>query len=263
MPSAPTYQLVPRVYPDREALGAAAARDIGDALARRLASQPGARVIFASAPSQEATLRHLAKHPGIDWARVTAFHMDEYLGLAPDAPQRFGTWLRRTLFDHVPVAAVHLIEPGHLSEPGHPIGPGADPQAAADQYAALLAAAPIDLVCLGIGVNGHIAFNDPPADFNDPALVKVVTLDEASRVQQVDDGCFAALHEVPTQAVTLTIPALLSGAELFCMVPGAQKKRAVTAALHGPVTGLVPASALRTHPRCAVYLDKESASDAS
>jgi glucosamine-6-phosphate deaminase len=263
------------VYPDREALGAAAARDIGDALTRRLASQPGARVIFASAPSQEATLRHLAKHPGIDWTRVTAFHMDEYLGLAPDAPQRFGTWLRRTLFDHVPVGTVHLIEPehltepghlskpGHLTEPGHPIDPGAGPRAAADQYAALLAAAPIDLVCLGIGVNGHIAFNDPPADFDDPALVKVVTLDQASRVQQVDDGCFAALDEVPTQAVTLTIPALLSGAELFCMVPGEQKKRAVTDALHGPVTGLVPASALRTHPRCRVYLDKESAPDAS
>jgi glucosamine-6-phosphate deaminase len=251
MPNASTYQLLPRVYPDREALGAAAARDIGDALARRLASQPGARVIFASAPSQEATLRHLAKHPGIDWARVTAFHMDEYLGLAPDAPQRFGAWLRRALLDRVPVGTAHLIDPG------------ADPQTAVDEYAALLAAAPIDLVCLGIGVNGHIAFNDPPADFDDPALVKVVTLDQASRVQQVDDGCFAALDEVPTQAVTLTIPALLSGAELFCMVPGAQKKRAVTDALHGPVTRLVPASALRTHPRCSVYLDKESAPDVS
>jgi glucosamine-6-phosphate deaminase len=247
----PTYQLPIHVYQDREALGIAAARDIGDALVRRLASQPGARVIFASAPSQESTLRHLAKHPGIDWARVTALHMDEYLGLAPDAPQRFGTWLRRALFDHVPVGTVHLIDPG------------GDPQATADRYAALVAAAPIDLVCLGIGVNGHIAFNDPPADFDDPALVKVVTLDRASRVQQVDDGCFAALDEVPTQAVTLTIPALLSGAELFCIVPGAHKKRAVTDALHGPVTGLVPASALRTHPRCSVYLDKESAPDAS
>lgn len=247
----PTYQLPVRVYQDREALGVAAARDVGDALARRLASQPRARVIFASAPSQETTLRHLARHPGIDWARVTAFHMDEYLGLAPDAPQRFGTWLRRVLFDHVPVGTVHLIDPGE------------DPQAAADRYAALLAAAPVDLVCLGIGVNGHIAFNDPPADFDDPALVKVVTLDQASRAQQVDDGCFATLAEVPRRAVTLTISALLSGAELFCLVPGAAKKRAVTEALHGPVTGLVPASALRTHPRCSVYLDEESAPDAS
>lgn len=244
-------QVPVRVYPDREALGLAAARDIGDALVRRLASQPGVRVIFASAPSQEATLRHLARYPGIDWARVTAFHMDEYVGMPPGAPQRFATWLRQVLLDHVSAGAFH------------PIDPGGDPQAAAGQYAALLAAAPVDLACLGIGVNGHIAFNDPPADLDDPALVKVVTLDQASRVQQVDDGCFAALEEVPAKAVTLTIPALLSAAELFCMAPGAQKKRAVTDALHGPVTGLVPASALRTHPRCTLYLDAESAPGAS
>ena len=136
------------------------------------------------------------------------------------------------------------------------------PAEAAERYSALLAAAPIDIVCLGIGVNGHIAFNAPPADFDDPALVKVVTLDEASRVQQVDDGCFAALDEVPTQAVTLTIPTLLSGAELFCMVPGAQKKRAVTNALYGAIDGSVPASALRTHPQCTIYVDKDSAPDA-
>lgn len=263
MPNAPIYQLQPGVYPDREVLGAAAARDIGDALTRRLTTQPGLRVIFASAPSQEATLLRLAKHPGIDWARVTAFHMDEYLGLAPDAPQRFGTWLRRTLLDHVPVGTVRLIGGGHLIEPGHETDPDTAPRAVADSYAALLAAAPIDLVCLGIGDNGHLAFNDPPADLHDPALVKVVTLDQTSRVQQVDDGCFAALDEVPTQAVTLTIPALLAGAELFCMAPGARKKRAVTDALYGPVTGLVPASALRTHPRCRLYLDKESAPDVS
>ena len=252
MPSAPTHQLLPRVYPDREALGAAAARDIGDALARRLASQPGARVIFASAPSQEATLRHLAKHPGIDWARVTAFHMDEYLGLAPDAPQRFGAWLRHTLFDHVPLGTVHLIEPG-----GDPDGRGRR------AYAALLAAAPIDLVCLGIGVNGHIAFNDPPADFNDPAPVKLVDPRRGMpgaaggrrllrRPRRGADPSGDADH--PRAAFRRR--AVLHGARRA-------EARAVTAALHGPVTGLVPASALRTHPRCAVYLDKESAPDAS
>jgi glucosamine-6-phosphate deaminase len=250
MPSIDRYQLVPRVLPDREALGAAAAADIGDALTRRLDSQPGVRIIFASAPSQEATLRHLAERPGIDWSRVTAFHMDEYLGLAPDAPQRFGNWLRAALLDRVPVGTAHLIDPGE------------DPQAVADRYSALLAVAPIDIVCLGIGVNGHLAFNDPPADFADTALVKVVTLDEVSRSQQVDDGCFTTIDEVPAQAVTLTIPALLSAAELFCMVPGAQKKRAVTGALYGPVDGSVPASALRTHPQCTIYVDKESVPDA-
>lgn len=244
------HQIELRSFPDRETLGAAAARDIGDALVRRLAEQAAVRMIFASAPSQEATLRQLAARPDIDWSRVTAFHMDEYLGLAPEAPQRFGTWLRTVLLDRVPVGTVHLIDPG------------ADPQATVDEYSALLAAAPIDILCLGIGVNGHLAFNDPPADLADPALVKVVTLDEVSRVQQVDDGCFATLHDVPRRAITLTVPALLSAAEAFCMVPGAQKKHAVTRALHGPIDGSLPASALRTHPRCTLYVDKESAPDA-
>jgi glucosamine-6-phosphate deaminase len=176
--------------------------------------------------------------------------MDEYLGLAPHAPQRFGNWLRGALLDRVPVGTAHLIDPGD------------DPQVTADRYSALLTAAQVDIVCLGIGVNGHLAFNDPPADCADPALVKVVTLDQVSRLQQVGDGCFATLAEVPAQAVTLTIPALLAAAEVFCMVPGAHKKRAVIDALYGPIDGSVPASAVRTHRQCTVYVDKESAPDA-
>jgi glucosamine-6-phosphate deaminase len=235
---------------DPASLGEAAADDIAAALVRRLDTRPGVRMIFASAPSQEATLRALADRPGIDWARVTAFHMDEYLGLDPAAPQRFGTWLRATLFDRVPIGAVHLIEPG------------GDPETTAREYAALLAAAPIDITCLGIGVNGHLAFNDPPADLDDPASVRIVDLDEVSRRQQVDDGCFACLDDVPRRAITLTVPALLAADEVFCMVPGARKRPAVTAALYGPVGGLLPASALRTHPRCTIYVDRESAPDA-
>jgi glucosamine-6-phosphate deaminase len=238
-----------RRLPDPTSLGEAAASDIAAALVRRLESRPEVRMIFASAPSQEATLRSLARRPGIDWRRVTAFHMDEYLGLDPEAPQRFGTWLREVLFDRVPMGRVHLIEPG------------GDPLVTAEVYAGLLAAAPIDLVCMGIGVNGHLAFNDPPADLADPSLVKLVELDEVSRRQQVDDGCFADLDEVPHRAITLTVPALLSAEEVFCMVPGARKRAAVTAALHGPVDGRMPASALRTHPHCTIYLDEESAPD--
>jgi glucosamine-6-phosphate deaminase len=238
-----------RRLPDPGSLGEAAASDIAAALVRRLESRPEVRMIFASAPSQEATLRSLAGRPGIDWSRVTAFHMDEYLGLDPAAPQRFGTWLREVLFDRVPIGRAHLMEPG------------GDPLVTAETYAGLLAAAPIDLACMGIGVNGHLAFNDPPADLDDPALVKIVELDEVSRRQQVDDGCFADLDEVPHRAITLTVPALLSAEEVFCMVPGARKRAAVTAALHGPVDGRVPASALRTHPRCTIYLDEESAPD--
>jgi glucosamine-6-phosphate deaminase len=244
-----TYEPALRSFPDRESLGEAAARDIGDALVRRLAGQAAVRMIFASAPSQEATLRHLAAREDVDWGRVTAFHMDEYVGLAPEAPQRFGNWLREVLLDRVPIGAAHLIDPG------------TDPAATIREYTALLEAAPIDVLCFGIGVNGHIAFNDPPADLHDPALVKLVTLDEASRVQQVDDGCFANLDQVPTRALTLTIPALLSAAEAFCMVPGARKRRAVTEALYGPIGGALPASALRTHPNCVVYVDKESEPD--
>jgi glucosamine-6-phosphate deaminase len=239
-----------RRFPDPESLGTAAASDVAATLTRLLATRPEVRMIFASAPSQEATLRSLAERPGIDWPRVTAFHMDEYLDLDPSAPQRFGTWLRETLWDRVPIGAAHLIDPG------------GDPAGTAEAYAALLAAAPIDVVCLGIGVNGHLAFNDPPADLDDPALVRIVELDEVSRRQQVDDECFASLDEVPHRAITLTVPALLSAGEIFCMVPGARKRAAVTAALRGPVDGRVPASALRTHPRCTIYLDAGSAPDA-
>lgn len=238
-----------RRLPDPESLGEAAASDIATALIRRLETRPEVRMIFASAPSQETTLRSLAERPGIDWTRVTAFHMDEYLGLAPSAPQRFGTWLRSVLFDRVPIGATHLIEPGR------------DPRQTAGAYAGLLAAAPIDLVCMGIGVNGHLAFNDPPADLGDRSLVRIVELDEVSRRQQVDDGCFATLAEVPHGAITLTVPALLSAAEIYCMVPGARKRAAVTAALYGPIEGRLPASALRTHPHCTIYLDAESAPD--
>jgi glucosamine-6-phosphate deaminase len=249
MPQVATYDPVLRRFPHEEKLGETAAQDIAAALTRRLASQPTVRMLFACAPSQEPTLRALAGQPGIDWRRVTAFHIDEYLGLRQDVPQRFGNWLRGVLLDRVPIGTAHLIDPGE--HPGE----------CAARYAALLSAAPIDIGCLGIGVNGHLAFNDPPADLNDPVLVKVVELDEVSRRQQVDDGCFGSLGDVPTRAVTLTIPALLSAAEIFCMVPGAAKRNAVAAALTGPVHGDLPASALRTHPACTIYVDEESAPD--
>lgn len=249
MPDATACEPVVRRLPDADTLGRVAAGDIADALVRTLEERSEARVIFASAPSQEATLRALATRPGIDWKRVTAFHMDEYLGLDADDPRRFGNWLRAVLLDRVPIGDAQLIDPGD------------DPRAATERYARLLSAAPLDIVCCGIGVNGHLAFNDPPADLADPALVKIVELDEVSRRQQVDDGCFATPAEVPRRAITLTVPALLSAAQVFCMVPGARKRPAVTRALYGPVDGRLPASALRTHPRCTVYVDEESAPD--
>jgi glucosamine-6-phosphate deaminase len=232
----------------RSQLGEIAAREIGAALREGLRKKPQLRVIFAAAPSQSEMLAALLRESGIDWRRVTAFHMDEYIDLPEDAPQRFATWLERSFFDHVALASVHLIRPG------------ADPEAACRAYASLLGEAPIDIVLLGIGTNGHLAFNDPPADLQDPLAVKVVKLDAMCREQQVLDGCFAHLEQVPRRAITLTVPTLLKGEELYCCVPGRHKAQAVKAMLEAPISGDCPATALRTHPRCTVYLDRESSS---
>jgi glucosamine-6-phosphate deaminase len=234
------------VAESRSELGKLAARDIAAALRSALLEKPSLRIILAAAPSQSEMLAALAREPGIDWRRVTAFHMDEYIDLPEDAPQRFGTWLERAFFDHVPLAKVHLIKPGK------------DPEAACEAYASLLAEAAIDFVLLGIGTNGHLAFNDPPANLNDPLAVKVVELDLMCREQQVLDGCFAKLDDVPKRAITLTVPTLLRGRELFCCVPGLHKSAAVIAMMESPISGACPATALRTHQRCTVYLDHES-----
>jgi glucosamine-6-phosphate deaminase len=237
-----------QVHASRTAMGRAAAVAIAVALRRCLREKASVRMIFAAAPSQAEMLDALVAEPDIDWSRVTAFHMDEYIGLAPDAPQRFASWLRRHLFDRLPFGAVHLIDPGN------------DPAAATDDYARALAEAPIDVVCLGIGVNGHLAFNDPPvADLADPLDVKIVELDAICRQQQVDDGCFAGIGDVPTHAVTLTIPRLLRADRLFCVVPGAAKRAAVRHALHDPITAACPATALRQHRAVTLFLDAESA----
>lgn len=242
---------VVRVFADRASMGRAAAADVAAELRRRLAGQDEVRMVFAAAPSQRNMLAALAAEPGIDWPRVTAFHMDEYLGLAPDAPQRFGNWLGGAFFARVPLRQVHLIEPGA----GIPSA-----TRAAEEYARLLSYAPIDVVCLGIGVNGHLAFNDPPvADLRDPYDVKVVELDDVCRQQQVDDGLFAAFPDVPTHAVTLTIPRLLAAERMYCVVPGSAKREAVRRALHDDVSSACPATALRTHPHCILYLDADSA----
>jgi glucosamine-6-phosphate deaminase len=224
-------------------MGAAAAADIAEELRSRLSAQGAVRVIFAAAPSQSDMLDRLVAAPGVDWTRVTAFHMDEYIGLAADDPARFANWLDRAIFTRLPFAEVHRI----------------DPEADPATYAKLLAEAPIDVVCLGIGQNGHLAFNDPPvADLDDPEDVKIVELDRTCRQQQVDDGAFPTFADVPTHAVTLTIPRLLNATRLFCVVPGAAKRQAVERALHAPISAADPATALRTHPDVTLYLDAEA-----
>ena len=209
-------------------------------------------MIFAAAPSQNEMLAALAAQPGIEWNRVNAFHMDEYIGLAPDAPQGFANFLRAAIFTKVPFRSVNCLDGTAASR---------DPAAECARYSQLLRRFPVDITCMGIGENGHIAFNDPPvADFDDPALVKPVALDEICRNQQVHDGCFATLDDVPTHALTLTVPALMHAAQVFCVVPAATKARAVRDTLLGDIRTACPASILRRHPAATLYLDADSAS---
>jgi glucosamine-6-phosphate deaminase len=241
------------VFRDRKTTGAAAADDCADAIRRILETRDQCRIVFAAAPSQNELLAGLVSARDIDWSRVSAFHMDEYAGLPAGHPGRFGEFLRRAIFSRLPFGRVEYLSPTPTSR-GEPAA------AEAERYAALLAEAPIDIVCLGVGENGHIAFNDPAnADFADPLAVKEVELDHVCRLQQVHDGCFSSLAEVPATALTLTVPTLVSGGELFCVVPGSAKAGAVRAMLNGPVSPACPATALRNHPACALYLDADSA----
>jgi glucosamine-6-phosphate deaminase len=236
-----------RVYSDRRALGEAAAVEAIKTFRRLLDSQERLRVIFAAAPSQNEFLAALVQAEGIEWSRVTAFHMDDYIGLPADSPQRFSHFLNTRLFGLVKPGVVRLIDSTASAE------------GECERYQRLLQEQPIDIVCLGIGENGHIAFNDPPvADFSDPRWVKPVELDEACRRQQVNDGCFPSFADVPTHALTLTIPALMSGKHLFCMVPGPTKRAAVERTLNGPIATECPASILRRHPDCTLYVDTDS-----
>lgn len=240
-------KLAVQVFQDRPAMGKSAAEDVIAKMKELLAKKDQIRMIFASAPSQNEFLEHLREAPGIDWGRVTVFHMDEYIGLPADHPQRFSQFLIENLFDFVKPGVIHLIESSN------------DQASECARYSRLLTEAPIDIVCLGIGENGHIAFNDPPvADFDDPKLVKPVELDGISRQQQVNDGCFPTLEDVPTQALTLTIPALMAGENLYCIVPGPTKREAVKRTLTEPITTEIPAAILRRHPGCTLYLDKDA-----
>lgn len=238
-----------RVFVDADDLGRGAAGDIAEHL-RALSSRPyPIRVLFAAAPSQEPTLRALLDEPGMDWSRIVAFHLDEYVDLAPESPQSFGAWLRRTLFDHVPLAGAHFIDPS------------SDPVAESARYGELLRESTIDVAIVGIGVNGHLAFNDPPADLDDPDVMRVVQLDLRSRQQQVDDGLFPDVEDVPARAITATVPTILSAERIFCLVSGEHKAAAVSEAIHGEIHSSRPASALRTHDRVTIYLDEAAAAN--
>jgi len=238
--------LLVKMYGDRAQMGAAAASDVISKIKELLSTQDLINIIFAAAPSQNEFLAALSAAQ-LPWNRIRAFHMDEYIGLPADAPQRFGNFLHDRIFSKLPFAQVHYIDGN------------ADEQTSCESYAALLKKYPADIVCMGIGENGHIAFNDPPvANFKDTALVKVVELEQPCRQQQVNDGCFDAINNVPLKAITLTIPALMSAAFIFCMVPGSTKTTAVYNTLHQNIIEQYPSTILRTHARAVLYIDELS-----
>ena len=237
------------IYDSRKEMGCAAARDISEKIRSLLNEKEEINMIFAAAPSQNEVLAALVSDKTIDWSRINAYHMDEYIGLPASAPQRFGNFLGEHIFDLCPFKSVNYIKSENTAEEE------------CERYTALLKANPTDIVVMGIGENGHIAFNDPPvADFSDKALIKPVKLDEICRNQQVNDGCFAKLSDVPEYALTLTVPQLMSAPHLFCIVPAKTKAYAVKETLTGKIDEHCPASILRLQSDAHLYLDPDSAS---
>ncbi|UKS27408.1 6-phosphogluconolactonase [Paenibacillus sp. HWE-109] len=235
------------IYSDRRTMGADAGADVAAKIKELLLVKPAIRMIFAAAPSQKELLSYLTEDQEIEWSRITAFQMEEYLGLPQDAAQMFRHFLHKHLVSQVNPQVVNWIDNANASD------------IECLRYTQLLQEAPIDIVCLGIGENGHLAFNDPRvADFQDPELVKQVQLDDASRQQQVNDGCFPSFDDVPTHALTLTIPALLAGEFLFCMAPSKSKHQAVKRTLNEPVSPNCPSTILRNHPNCTLYVDRDA-----
>lgn len=236
-----------RVFATREEMGRAAGSAISSKIKALMNEQNIVRIVFGAAPSQNEVLAYLATDKTIDWSRIDAFHMDEYIGLPAKAPQRFASFL----YDHI----WNIVHPRNV----YIIDDSKGVTKALEEYKTLIAEAPIDIICLGVGENGHIAFNDPPvADFNDPEIVKLVELDLACRNQQVNDGCFPGLGDVPEKAITLTIPTMMSGRYLFCVVPGPTKKHAIKDMLLNEISTACPASILRTHDNCILFVDQDA-----
>ena len=237
-----------QVYPTRREMGLAAAQDVAQTIDVLLKQQPEVNIIFASAPSQTDFLEELSAIDRIDWQRINAFHMDEYLGLPEQAPQGFGYYLKNQIFDKFPFRTINYMN-----------GNCTSPEDECKRYADLLQRYPTDIVCMGIGENAHIAFNDPHvAHFDDPEWVKKVDLDNTSRMQQVNDGCFNSIDEVPLYAITLTVPTLMKGRYLFCIVPTRSKALAIYHTMNNLISEAVPATCLRMHENAKLYTDMES-----
>ena len=237
------------VFPDVAGMARAAADQAADLMRVAVRDRGVANVMFATGNSQLAFVEALVTQaPDVPWSDVVVFHMDEYVGIGPDHPAGFQRWIRERIVMPAAPRAAHYVD-----------GLG-DPARACARYAELLADHPLDLCCLGIGENGHLAFNDPGvADFDDPVDVKVVELGPACRQQQVNEGHFPHVGSVPSRAITVTIPALVRAAQVMAIVPEQRKAEPVHAALTGPVTTTCPASLLRTMPHVTIHLEQESA----
>ena len=238
-----------RIYARQDDLSEAVAGEVREYLNEVIDRQGSAAAILATGNSQVSFLSRLVSSGGVDWSKVTLFHMDEYLGIGADHKASFRKYMKERVESMVHPRAFHYLD-GSAEQPLDEIA----------RYAALLGAQPIDLCCLGIGENGHIAFNDPPvARFNDPHTVKIVKLDDACKLQQVKEGHFASLETVPPYALTLTVPALCAAKKMMCVAPESRKAQAVHDALRGPISTACPASFLRTQPQCTLFLDRDSA----
>ena len=236
-----------KIYETRGEMGAAAGKEISDCIKALLREKDEINMIFAAAPSQNEVLEYLCRDKSIPWEKINAFHMDEYVGIDPAATQGFARFLKNALFDKVPFKSVNTLD--SLNEP----------KKEAERYGELLNKNPPDIVCMGIGENGHIAFNDPHvADFKDPFLVKKVDLDETCRMQQVHDGCFSSIDLVPKYALTLTVPALSMAKYHFCVVPASTKAKAVENTVKGEINEKCPATILRTLENAVLYCDNDS-----
>jgi len=237
------------IYDSRGKMGTAAAEVVAAEIRRLVETRGRAVGILASAPSQNEFLEALVEAPDIDWSRVVGFHLDEYLGMNDRAPQSFRRFLIDRLVDKVALSEFHGLR-----------GEAEDAAAECRRYANLLEASPPDFAVLGIGENGHLAFIDPPfCDFTDPQAVKVVELDEVCRAQQVNDGAFSAIEEVPRHALSLTIPTIMARPKLFAIVPGPAKRHAIKSTIEGPIATTCPASVLRRHPDAHLFIDSDSA----
>ena len=237
-----------KVFPNRSSLASAAAKQAASAIRSALQRKGHARIVAATAASQKEFLENLTQAPDIDWGRVEAFHLDEYIGLPISHPGSFRKMLMEQLIQKTGIKNYHLLH-----------GDG-DIDAVVPDASAAIAAAPIDIAFLGIGENGHLAFNDPPADFETEQPYLVVQLDEACRRQQVGEAWFTNISQVPQRAISMSVKQILKANELLAVVPGPMKANAIRLCFNGSVTPMAPASILRTHTNATVYLDRDSAS---